>query len=180
MKINKTKTKIMNFTKSRKFDFPPELTFSDGTEILCSRETKLVGVILTENLSWQRNTDYICQKVRQKLWILRRILKLGLKTETLLDVYAKEVRSILELAVPVLHSGLTKKQSLDILGEKYSTYQQACKLLSAETLEQRRSKLCLKFAKKNVQSDNCLFIKNTNKTNTGVVSEFKCRTNSHQ
>ena len=51
MKINKTKTKIMNFTKSRKFDFPPELTFSDGTEILCSRETKLVGVILTENLS---------------------------------------------------------------------------------------------------------------------------------
>ena len=92
----------MNFTKSRKFDFPPELTFSDGKEILCSRETKLVGVILTENLSWQRNTDYICQKARQKLWILRRIIKLGLKTETLLDVYAKEVRSILELAVPVL------------------------------------------------------------------------------
>ena len=85
----------MNFTKSRKFDFPPELTFSDGTEILCSRETKLVGVILTENLSWQRNTDYICQKARQKLWILRRFLKLGQKTETLLDVYAKEVRSIL-------------------------------------------------------------------------------------
>ena len=50
-KINKTKTKIMNFTKSRKFDFPPKLTFSDGKEILCSRKTKLVGVILTENLS---------------------------------------------------------------------------------------------------------------------------------
>ena len=94
-----------------------------------------MGIILTESLSWQNNTDYICQKARQKLWILRRILKLGLKTETLLDVYAKEVRSILELAVPVLHSGLTKKQSLDILGEKYSTYQQACKLLSAETLD---------------------------------------------
>ena len=194
-KINKTKTKIMNFTKSRKFDFPPELTFSDGKEILCSRETKLVGVILTENLSWQRNTDYICQKARQKLWILRRITKLGLKTESLLDVYAKEVRSILELAVPVWHSGLTKKQSLDIeriqkisfrliLGEEYSTYQQACKLLSAETLEQRRTKLCLKFAKKNFQSDYCLFIKNTNKTNTrqkpSVVSEYKCRTKRFQ
>ena len=154
-----------------------------------------MGVILTENLRWQRNTDYICQKARQKLWILRRILKLGLKTETLLDVYAKEVRSILELAVPVWHSGLTRKQSIDIeriqkisfrliLGEKYSTYQQASKLLSTETLEQRRTKLCLKFAKKNFQSDNCLFIKNTNKTNTrqkpSVVSEYKCRTKRFQ
>ena len=73
-----------------------------------------MGIILTESLSWQNNTDYICQKARQKLWILRRMTKLGLKTETLLDVYAKEVRSILELAVPVWHSGLTKKQSLDI------------------------------------------------------------------
>ena len=153
-----------------------------------------MGIILTESLSWQNNTDYICQKARQKLWILRRMTKLGLKTETLLDVYAKEVRSILELAVPVWHSGLTRKQSLDIeriqkisfrliLGEKYSTYQQACKLLSAETLEQRRTKLCLKFAKQNLQSDNCLF-KKKNKKNTrqkqSVVSEYKCRTKRFQ
>ena len=29
------------------------------------------------------------------------------------DVYIKEIRSILEFAVPVWHSGLTRKQALD-------------------------------------------------------------------
>ena len=33
MIINKEKTKIISFTKSRKWDFPPELHFSDGTQI---------------------------------------------------------------------------------------------------------------------------------------------------
>ena len=31
MVINKEKTKVISFTKSRKWDFPPELKFSDGT-----------------------------------------------------------------------------------------------------------------------------------------------------
>ena len=31
--INKKKTKVMIFNKSRKWDFPPELSFSDGTPI---------------------------------------------------------------------------------------------------------------------------------------------------
>ena len=35
MVINKQKTKVISFTKSRKWDFPPELTFSDGTMIEC-------------------------------------------------------------------------------------------------------------------------------------------------
>jgi hypothetical protein len=30
------------------------------------------------------------------------------------DVYSKEIRSILEMAVPVWHSGLTRKQSSEI------------------------------------------------------------------
>ena len=79
------------------------------------------------------------------------------------DVHTKEVRSILEQAVPVWHSGLTKQQAGDIeriqkiafkiiLGGKYVNYQLACKMLSAQTLEMRRIKLCLKFGKKNLKS----------------------------
>ena len=105
------------------------------------------------------------------------MVKLKLNTNTLLDVYAKEVRSILELAVPVWHSGLTKQQSADIervqkiafrliLGQEYSNYLEACKALSAQTLEQRRIKLCLKFATKNVKSENTLFTTQTHKVNT--------------
>ena len=195
MIINQKKTNILSFNKSKKWDFPPELTFSDGTKIECISETKLVGVVLSDNLSWKQNTQYICQKARQKLWILRRMIKLELDTWILFDVYTKEVRSILELAVPAWHSGLTKQQSADIervqkisfkliLGDRYVSYENACKVFSTQTLEQRREKLCLKFAFKNFKSANSLFTKNSSKNITrqrsNLVKEFKCRTKRFQ
>ena len=195
MVINQRKTKIMHFSKSKKWDFPPELKFSDGALIETKTETKLLGVILARNLSWQKNTDYICTKARQKMWILRRLVKLGMDVKTLFDVYTKELRSILELAVPVWHSSLTKNQSKDIeriqkisfkilLGTEYENYDQACKMLATQTLENRRTKLCLKFSRKNFKSENCMFqkmatnVKTRQKTN--VVKEYKCRTKRYQ
>ena len=70
--------------------------------------------MVTQDLRWQRNTEYICGKARAKLWIIRRLLEFNLDIKTLFDVYCKEIRSILEMAVPVWHSGLTKKQSMEI------------------------------------------------------------------
>ena len=95
MVINKQKTKVINFSKSRKWDFPPEVFFSDGTPLEFMSEAKLVGVVVSRNLKWFKNTSYICEKARSKLWILRRMLKLDLNTHQMFDVYTKEVRSIL-------------------------------------------------------------------------------------
>ena len=109
MKVNPKKTKIILFNKSRKFDFPPELKLSGGEFLEVVPDVKLVGVIVDQRLSWQRNTDYICNKATQKLWIIRRLKKYNLGISTLLDVYIKEVRSLLEHGVPVWHSGLTRR-----------------------------------------------------------------------
>ena len=114
MKINPKKTKVITFNKSRKVDFPPELKFSDNQLLNVVSEMKLVGVILSDDIRWQKNTDYICLKARQKLWTLRRMKKLHFDIFQLLDVYTKEVRSLLELAVPVWHSSLTRLQSAQI------------------------------------------------------------------
>ena len=86
---------MINFSKSRKWDFPPEVFFSDGTPLEFMSEPKLVGVVVSRNLKWFKNTSYICEKARSKLWILRRMLKLDLNTHQMFDVYTKEVRSIL-------------------------------------------------------------------------------------
>ena len=195
MVINKEKTKVISFTKSRKWDFPPEIHFENGTQIECVPHVKLVGVMVSQDLRWFKNTEYICTKARQKLWILRRTVKLGLDIFKMFDVYTKEVRSILELAVPVWHSRLTKQQTADIeriqkiafriiLQESYETYQLACSRFSAQTLEQRRVKLCSKFASKNLKSENSLFTKvgNTVKTRhkSDIVKEYKCRTGKYQ
>ena len=109
MKVNPKKTKIILFNKSRKFDFPPELKLSGGEFLEVVPDVKLVGVIVDQRLSWQKNTDYICNKATQKLWIIRRLKKYNLGISTLLDVYIKEVRSLLEHGVPVWHSGLTRR-----------------------------------------------------------------------
>ena len=105
------------------------------------------------------------------------------------DVCCKEVRSILELAVPVWHPGLTRKESLQIEGiqkiamkiilqEGYITYQLACTTLGAETLEKRRTKLCLTFASKNLKSSNSLFTKLKPSVQTrqksDLVQEYSC------
>ena len=187
--INKQKTKVISFTKSRNWDFPPEVKFSDGSQIEYIPDTKLVGVVVSEDLRWSKNTEYICSQAKQKLWILRRMLKLDLDIHRMYDVYVKEIRSILEMAVPVWHSGLTKLQSSDIeriqkiafkiiLQQNYVSYKQACSVLSAQTLQQRRVKLCTRFASKNLKGENSMFTRVGSHVNTrhksDIVKEYKC------
>ena len=104
-------------------------------------------------------------------------------------VISKEIRSILELAVPVWHSGLTRQQAADIeriqriafrliLKENYTSYSSACIALSTQTLHERQVKLCKTFALKNIQSEHSMFMEVTSNINTrqkkNVVKEYKC------
>ena len=177
------------FTKSRKWDFPPEVKFLDGTMIEYITETRLLGVVVSEDLRWAKNTAYICTKAREKLWILRRLLGFNLDKYQMFDVFCKEIHSILELAVPVWHSGLTRQQTMDIeriqklamkiiLKDEYGSYQLACNTLSAETLEKRRVKLCYNFASKNVKSENTFFAmlepSVTTRRKQNTVKEYNC------
>ena len=190
MIINKQKTKIVSFTKSRKWDFPPELSFSDGTLIECVPSVRLVGVIVSQDLRWFQNTKYICDKARSKLWILRRMKVLELNQFQLFDVYIKEIRSILEMAVPVWHPCLTKLQTREIeniqkisfkiiLQHRYKSYELACNTFNTVTLEERRTQLCYRFAKKNLKSDHSYFTQittnvKTRQNSTIRVKEVKC------
>ena len=125
-------------------------------------------MIVTNDLKWGRNTDYICFKARKRLWIVRRLAQYSFSQWQLSDVYQKEVRSILEMCEPVWHSSLTKVQSNKIEAiqklafklihrDRYQNYKNACKLLKSDTLKDRRTALCTKFALKNLNSGNSLF-----------------------
>ena len=70
-------------------------------------------------------------------------------------LYLKEIRVHLELAVPVWHSGLTKKLSADIervqriavnILISNTSYKEACSQLGLELLSERRQLLCQRFA----------------------------------
>ena len=177
MKINTKKSKVILFNKSRKWDFPPEVGFPDDSNLEVVSEMKLLGVIVSSDLRWIKNTQYICQRAMARMWILRRMRTHHLDVDLICDTYVKEIRSILELAVPVWHSGLTLKLSRDIeriqkvalsiiLGDSYINYDVACTLMGVEPLDLRREQLCIKFAMKNVKQENSLLNKATQSVNT--------------
>ena len=90
---------------------------------------------------------------------IRRLVNHGATIEDLIEVYTKQVRSILEFGVPVWNSSITKQESIEFervqktfhhiaLGHLYSDYKTALSLTGLETLESRRLKLCINFSKK--------------------------------
>ena len=90
---------------------------------------------------------------------MRRLKALGANNEDLLEIYRTQVIRVLELAVPawqgyISHSDKANIERVQkslchiILGDEYFSYRNALGLLSLETLDNRRNKLCLKFAKK--------------------------------
>ena len=128
-------------------------SLNNSKELEVVQEIKLLGVIIRNDLSWGPNTDYIVQKANKKLWCLRRLKKLGANTGDLMEVYTKQVRSQLELSVPLWHPGLTGEDRLKIeriqksacciiLGQEYQSYRRALKQLELETLHEIEIEFC--------------------------------------
>ena len=178
MKINEAKTKIMLFNNSKKKDFQPEILL-EGKKLEVVEQMKLLGVIITSDLKWHENTKHITKKAYGRLWLLKRLKAMGASTETLLDVYCKQVRSVLEFAAVVWSSGITQENTTQIervqksafsviLGVQYRSYEDACEKLSMETLYNRREKLALHFANSAVNHPvhNSWFMENDTSRNT--------------
>ena len=111
MKLNLNKTKFMKFDSSKSIDFMPTFQI-DGHEIDLVEEIKILDVIITSDLKFSSNTEYIVERAFKRIWMLRRLKNLGASDELLIDVYIKQVRSVFELAVPVWHSSLTWRMIL--------------------------------------------------------------------
>ena len=110
-------------------------------------------LIIKSDLKWTSNTQNIIKRAN------KRLKHLGAREEDLLEVYLKQVRCLLELAVPAWQGGLSKAEKTDIervqktachiiLGNLYQSYNNALEVLDLDTLEFRRNNLCLKFALK--------------------------------
>ena len=195
MKINGEKSKLMLFNMTQKYRFPPELSFSDGNYLEVLDSMKVLGVIISNSLKWKENTDFITSKARAEIWTIRRLDNLGFDDQFILDVYKKEIRSILEYNVPVWNGSITRKESNKIedvqksvlrvlLKNKYSPYTEACKTFKLEKLYKRRIQLCIKFSRKEYnKQNNGIFTKAQSKSkrikNNMLVTEPKARTSRY-
>ena len=78
MKLNlKKKTILMLFNPCVSKDFMPEISINN-TRLDVVEQSKLLGVIISSDLKWEANTQYIARKCNSMVWTIRRLKKMGL------------------------------------------------------------------------------------------------------
>ena len=159
MILNQKKTKQMIFNYTDNYQFATRMSVkNENLEIV--KETKLLGVIISDDLKWSKNTNYLIKKAYKRMELLRKASHFTVSKRDKKIIYTLYIRSVLEQSCVVWHSSLTQENSDDlervqkaavkiILGNQYKNdYENALVKADLETLKERRIKLCKKFAKK--------------------------------
>ena len=141
----------MIFNFSTKYQFNTRLKL-EGNNIEQVNQTKLLGLVLRDDLSWKANTEAITKRAFTRMIILRNLYQFEVPVEDLIEIYILDIRSVVEQAAVVWSSSITKGEQKDIervqkvalriiLKDLYITYPQALKLTGLDTLTSRRNKL---------------------------------------
>ena len=150
MKINQIKTKVAIFNPLKCVDIMPEISLTDNSECIeVVEEYKLLGQIIRSDMKTISNTDNICKKAFQRMWILRRLKELGCEIPELLDVLRQQILSVAEQAVPHWGPMISKNESnmierilktgLHIIyQQEYCTFTHALKLAHMKSMSDRR------------------------------------------
>ena len=162
--------------------YPPQLyqfitRISVGNKIAEQvQQTKLLGVILSDDMSWQANTRELVKKAYKRMLILRKLQEFEVERKDLLKIYFQFIRSVIEQSSVVWSSALTQKDldSLErvqkvalkiILKHDYISYDNALKLLTLPSIKERYDKLLHNFAVKCVKNPNISDMLPRNPTN---------------
>ena len=122
------------------------------------KEMKLLGVIITNNHKWHKNTKHFTKKAWARMQLSRKVASLTSSINHKLDICKQIVRSVLKQFCTVWHSSHTGGNEKDlekvqkaatrvILGTKYKSYAESLETLGVLSLKKRREGLYLKFAK---------------------------------
>ena len=136
----------------------------EGSNLEVVHETKLLGLVVSSDCRWEKNTKNVVQRGQARLWFLRRLKVLGASNTTLVDIYKLFCRSVLEYCAPVWAGSITKKNTQNIervqknafkiiFGYHYTSYDDLLTDIDESSLDERRDELSLIFARKCVKSE---------------------------
>ena len=122
-----------------------------GTTIQRVSTCKILGVHISEDLTWNIHTDYVVKKSNKRLSTI--LKNAGVATEDLVEIHCSFVRSVLEYAPPnwsdlpdYLASDVEsiQKRALKIILPTYD-YAEALNVIGLQFLSVRRQQACIKF-----------------------------------
>ena len=83
---------IFNFTK--KYKFSTRIQMNDKLlEIV--NDTKILGLIISNDFSWRKNTDNLIRKANARRIIIRKLVEFPIIVQDLVNLYCIYIRSII-------------------------------------------------------------------------------------
>ena len=116
MKMNSKKSKemIISFTHDVNFKkYIPNIII-EGNPVEVVDHAKLLGVILSDDLTWNMHVDSIVKKAAKRVYMLYQLKRAGISQADFVTVYLSVVRPVLDYACPVWHTNLPKYLSDNI------------------------------------------------------------------
>ena len=109
LKLNVTKTKEIIFDRRRNQPALTSVTIGgEGVEQV--QHFKYLGTVIDSKLSFQENSDLICKKAHQRMYLLRKLRNFGVSGPVLESVYRSLIESILTFNIIVWFGLLTVKE----------------------------------------------------------------------
>ena len=154
LNILKTHELSIDFSNTKKYRNCNSNITIDGVSIDRVHSAKILGVTISDDLTWNVHVDNIVCKARKRLYMLYQLKRAGIKQDDLVRIYVAIVRPVLEYACPVWSTCLPKYLSDDIEviqkralksifpGLSYVTILDMVKL---PKLLDRREELCRKY-----------------------------------
>ena len=106
LNTKKTKEMCFSFGKSIIVDNCKPLT-AGAAVIERVKEFKILGVIFSCDLTWNKHVQYIVAKASKRLFAICHLVRCGFAKDDIVAVYCALIRPVLEYASPVWHCGLT-------------------------------------------------------------------------
>ena len=107
----KCKELRINFT-TQPFTEEPLNTNEKPFEIV--KSAKVLGMIVTNDLKWNKHVSNTVEKASKRLYLLRQLKRAEVETRSLYKFYTACIRSVVEYACQVFHSSLPNYLSMEI------------------------------------------------------------------
>ena len=113
MQISETKTKAMVFNFTDNYQFTTRLSLKDNNIEIVDK-MKILGTIITNQLSWNENCKAIIRKVNLRMQLIRELQSFGASVKEMVHFWTLFCRSILEQSCVVWGTSLTQENKDDL------------------------------------------------------------------
>ena len=157
MRVNTNKTQLLCISATATSDVTSYIK-SGGTKIESTDRLKILGFMFGNTPSVRPHIDYMLMKARKKMWTMRNLKKAGMLADDMLKVFNTVIRPVFDYAVSTYHSMMTKEMIIEL----ENVQKRACRIIygwgvdyeqlladgTVVSLEERRKKMVLNFARK--------------------------------